>query len=123
MQAHAYFLPEIRAQFLAYAKRVGLDGAQLLRLLILRELTGRRLLDEQKAGKLEPPKQQRRSSERPKVTARLKDNADIAAFRSYIHSLGIGSNRVTSHIAHCELRDRVLERLVRGRVQRRLARR
>ena len=118
MQASAYFLPAQHQTFIDYAKRVGLEASQLLRLLILHELSRLRVSSRFRAGKLGTPRRQHRGDgvQKIKVTARLIDPAHSIAYRRYVAVLGLGSTEAATLIAHEELRQRWLEKIVRGRL-------
>ena len=115
MQASAYFLPALHESFVRYAKRVGLEASQLLRLLILRELSRLGVSTRFRAGKLRvPPRQQRGEGvQKIKVTARLIQPGDVRAFRRYLAKFDLGSTKAATLIALDELDRKWLVKVVR----------
>src|SRR5579859_5159591 len=115
MQATAYFLPDQHRAFVSYAENVGLDPAQLLRMLLLREIafsSGTHRSCSERSSR-----RQRRGEAvgRIKVTARFNNPCDQLAFRKYLDRAQLGPTEAATLVALRELGERWLEPLVRGR--------
>jgi hypothetical protein len=105
-QINAYLPAKSRANFEAYAVLLGLDAAELARLLIVREMMIRRLkkiLQIQRATERGV-----RGQQSEKLTAHFHKRKDVAAFDKYAKTLGLKRSAAAKLIFETELREKWL---------------
>jgi hypothetical protein len=108
--------PATKAEFDSYAAGLGLMASELAKLLIVRERVRRRLADVFAAGEL--PTRERRAGGRddplPTVTAHLSLLEEVKSFDAYAHQFGLNRTTAGAWLLETELRERWLERAIRG---------
>jgi hypothetical protein len=106
-QITARLSTDIRAHFDRYAAEVGLDASELARLLIVKEMRGRRLLSPAKSLSSAAGKSAKRRRER-KLTAHFHLEKTVAEFGRYARAQGFSRASAARLIVERELRERWL---------------
>ena len=109
-QITAYLSPDVKAQFHAYAGRIGIDVSGLVKLLIVRE----RRLERLKLcvnDIVSPLRRRKRGEGVPldKITAHLPEPEAVREFDLYAHSLGLNRDAAAAQLIRRELEERWLE--------------
>jgi hypothetical protein len=106
-QINARLSPESRQRFADYASKLGLDAAELARLLIVRELHTKRILSSKAPNKVAPQQAKRQLK---KLTAHFHQIEQIAQFDRYAGANGLSRAAAAKLIFEHELYEEWLAR-------------